>query len=243
MALNIGSSFNSIYRSYQKNTNALSNTMRQLSSGYRINSAADDAAGLAVSEKMRALIAQYAASYDNAQMDMSFAQTGDGALSSVHESLGRMRELAVQASNGTYSDSDRAVLQREFEQLQSEVSRVYDSTNFNGNTVLGNMPDLSSFNIGTQDGALAAMDGITAAVNAVSDQRGDFGAQQNGAERTANAMMNAWINTQDSESQIRDLDIALAVMENTKNQILRQSSIFMMAQARQQASSVLAFLR
>lgn len=242
MALNIGSSFG-IYRSYQNNTNALNKSLKQLSTGYRINSAADDAAGLAISEKMRALIAQYAAAYDNAHMDMSYAQTGDGALSTVHESLGRMRELAMQASNGTYSDSDREVLQREFSQLQSEVSRIYDSTNFNGKEVLKGMPDLSSFNIGTQDGASAALDGVMAAINTVSDQRGNFGAMQNGAERTANAMMNAQINTQAAESEIRDLDIALAVMEYTKKKIMQQSSTFMLAQARQNASTVLAFLR
>lgn len=242
MALNIGSSFN-IYRNYQNNTKALSNSTKKLASGYRINSAGDDDAGLAISEKMRALITQYAAEYSNAQMDVGYAKTGDGSLSTVHESLGRMRELASQASNGTYSDSDRAALQKEFSQLQSEISRVYDSSNFNGVTVLKDMPDLSSFNISTQDGASAAMDGLTAAINAVSGQRGDFGAQQVGAERTANSAMNALINTQASESEIRDLDIALAAMENTKNKILRQASIFMLAQARQSAPSVLALLR
>lgn len=243
MALNIGSSFNSVYRNYQNNTKAVSSSTKKLSSGYRINSAGDDAAGLAISEKMRALITQYAAEYSNAQMDIGYAQTGDGALSTVHESLGRMRELAAQASNGTYSDSDRAALQKEFSQLQSEVSRVYDSANFNGIEVLKDMPALSSFNIRTQDGASAAIDGLTAAINAVSSQRGDFGAQQVGAERAANSAMNARINTQAAESEIRDLDIALAVMENTKNKILHQSSIFMMAQARQNATGVLALLR
>ena len=242
MALNIGSSFNT-YRNYQNNTKSLNNSTRKLASGYRVNSAADDAAGLAISEKMRALITQYAAQYNNAQMDAGYAKTGDGALSTVHESLGRMRELASQASNGTYSDSDRAALQKEFSQLRTEVSRVYDSANFNGIEVLKDMPELSSLNIGTQDGALAAVDGLTAAINAVSDQRGDFGAQQTGAEHTANIVMDARINTQASESEIRDLDIALAVMENTRNKILRQSSIFMMAQARQNATGVLALLR
>ena len=243
MAMNIGSSLSNAYRNYQNNTNALGESIKQLSSGYRINSAADDAAGLAISEKMRALLTQYAAQYNNAQMDVGYAQTGVGALSTVHESLGRMRELAMQASNGTYSDSDRASLQQEFSQLQSEISRVYDSTNFNGVHMLENMPDLSSFNIGTQDGASAALDGLSSAINAISDQRGTFGAQQNGAERTASMLMDARINTQAAESEIRDLDFALEIMENTKNQILRQSSIFMLAQARQQAPSVLALLR
>ncbi len=242
MALNVNSSLGG-YRNYQNNTNAVNGGTKKLSSGYRINGAGDDAAGLAISEKMRAQLTQYAVEYDNAQSEISFAQTGDGALSTVHESLGRMRELASQASNGTYSDSDRAALQKEFSQLRDEVSRVYESTDFNGVDVLKDAPDLSSFDISTQDGAAQAMDGLDETINAVSSQRGDFGAQQVGAERTANSLMNARVNLQDSESEIRDLDIALAVMENTKKKILQQSSVAMMAQANQRASGVLSLLQ
>ncbi len=242
MAMNVGSSLGG-YRNYQNNTNAVNSGTKKLSSGYRINGAGDDAAGLAISEKMRALITKYDAEYEGAEMQADFAQTGDGALSAVHESLGRMRELAAQASNGTYSDSDRATLQKEFSQLRSEVSRVFESTNFNGIEVLKDAPDLSGFSISTQDGAFAAVDGLTETINAISGQRADFGAQQNGAERTASSLMNARINTQDAESEIRDLDVALAVMENTKKKILQQSSTFMLAQANQRASGVLALLK
>ncbi len=242
MALNIGSSLGG-QQSYRNNTNAVQRSTQQLSSGYRINTAGDDAAGLAISEKMRAQLTQQAAEYNNAQSEISFAQTGDGALSTVHESLGRMRELAAQASNGTYSDSDRATLQKEFSQLRDEISRVYESTDFNGVDVLKDAPDLSKLDISTQDGAAAALDGLDETINAVSSQRGDFGAQQTGAERTANSLMNARINTQDAESEIRDLDVALAVMENTKKKILQQTSIAMMAQANQRASGVLALLK
>lgn len=242
MAMNVGSSLGG-YRNYQNNTNSVNSATKKLSSGYRINGAGDDAAGLAISEKMRALITKYDAEYEGAEMQVDFAQTGDGALSTVHESLGRMRELAAQASNGTYSDSDRATLQKEFSQLQSEVSRVFESTNFNGIEVLKDAPDLSGFSISTQDGASAAVDGLTETINAISGQRADFGAQQNGAERTASSLMNARINTQDAESEIRDLDVALAVMENTKKKILQQSSTFMLAQANQRASSVLELLK
>ncbi len=242
MALNIGSSLGG-QQSYRNNTNAVQRSTQQLSSGYRINTAGDDAAGLAISEKMRAQLTQQAAEYNNAQSEISFAQTGDGALSTVHESLGRMRELAAQASNGTYSDSDRATLQKEFSQLRDEISRVYESTDFNGVDVLKDAPDLSKLDISTQDGAAAALDGLDETINAVSSQRGDFGAQQTGAERTANSLMNARINTQDAESEIRDLDVALAVMENTKKKILQQTSIAMMAQANQRASGVMKLLQ
>lgn len=241
MALNINSPLGA-YRNYQGNTNGVANNTKKLSSGYRINSAGDDAAGLAISQKLRTQITSDQAQLRNTHDEINFAQTGDGALSSVHDSLNRMRELASQASNGTYTDADRAKLQDEFSQLQSEVSRVYDSTNFNGVQTLSDMPDLSGFSIGTQDGAMTAVDGLSSAINAVSGQRSDFGAQQNRAAYTAEGLMNEQINTQDAESEIRDLDIALAVMENTKKNILSQSSQFMLAQANQRASGVMGLL-
>ena len=242
MALNIGSNLNA-YRNYQSNAKSRNNTIKQLSSGYRVNSAADDAAGLAISQKLRTQITADQARYQNTQMEINSAQTGDGALSSVHSALGRMRELAMQASNGVYSDSDRGMLQREFSQLQSQIGNVFESSNFNGNQLLTNDLGLGSLSIATQDGAQAALDGLSTAIDAVSSQRSDFGAQQNRAEHTANSIMTSMINTQESESEIRDLDIALAVMENTKQQILNQSSLFMMAQARQNASGVLKLLQ
>lgn len=241
MALNINSPLGA-YRNYQSNTSGVANSTKKLSSGYRINSAGDDAAGLAISQKMRAQITSDQAQLRNTYDEINLAQTGDGALSTVHSSLGRMRELATQASNGTYTDADRAMLQNEFSQLQSEVSRVYDSANFNGVQTLSDMPNLSGFDISSQDGAMAAVDGLDAAINTVSGQRSDFGAQQNRAAYTAEGLMNAQINTQDAESEIRDLDIALAVMENTKKKILSQSSQFMLAQANQRASGVMGLL-
>lgn len=242
MALNINSPLGN-YRNYQGNMKSVGESTKKLSSGYRINSAGDDAAGLAISQKMRTQITSDQAQIRNAHDEISFSQTGDGALASVHSSLNRMRELAAQASNGTYTDADRAMLQQEFSQLQTEVGRVYEGTNFNGAEVLSDMPDLSGFDIGTQDAAMAAVDGLEAAINTVSGQRSDFGAQQNRAAYTVDGLMNEQINTQDAESEIRDLDIALAVMENTKKKILSQSSQFMLAQANQRASGVLKLLQ
>ena len=239
MALNIGSSLNN----YQNNNKSSGSTMKQLSSGYRINGAADDAAGLAISEKMRSQITSDQARYQNTQMEINSAQVGDGALSSIQDALGRMRNLAMQASSGIYGDTERGMLQKEFSQLQSQIGSVFESTNFNGNQILTNDLDIGSMSISTQDGASAALDGLSTAIDAVSSQRADFGAQQNRAEHTANNIMTSMINTQDAESEIRDLDIALAVMENTKKQVLNQSSMFMMAQARQNATGVLKLLQ
>lgn len=239
MALNIGSSLNA----YQNNTKNVGNSAKKLSTGYQINSAADDAAGLAISQKLRTQITSDQTRLQNTQMEINSAQTGDGALSSVQDALGRMRNLAMQASSGIYGESERGMLQREFSQLQSQIGSVFESTNFNGNELLTNNLDIGSLSISTQDGASAALDGLTGAIDAISSQRSDFGAQQNSAAYTADGIRNSIINAQDAESEIRDVDIALAAMENSKQQILQQSSVFMMAQARQNALGVMKLLQ
>ena len=239
MALNIGSSLNA----YQNNTKNVNNSAKKLSTGYQINSAADDAAGLAISQKLRTQITSDQTQLQNTQMEINSAQTGDGALSSVQDALGRMRNLAMQASSGIYGDTERGMLQKEFSQLQSQIGNVFESTNFNGNQLLTNNLDIGSLSISTQDGASAALDGLSGAIDAISSQRSDFGAQQNRAEYTASGLSNSIVNAQDAESEIRDVDMALAAMENSKQQILQQSSAFMMAQARQNALGVMKLLQ
>lgn len=238
MSVNLGS-----LNSYSQNVGGLSRTTKQLSSGYRINSAADDAAGLAISESMRTQIAQDQTKVQNTRMQVNSLQTADGGLSSVHSTLARMHELASLSSSGVYTDSDRNILQQEFSQLQEQVKNVYSSTQFNGKQVLENAPDLSRLSITSQDSASQAIDSLASAINSVSDQRGGFGAAQNGAEHQINNLTNSIVNTQESESEIRDLDIALAVMENTRKKILHQSSIFMRAQANQNAYTVMRFFQ
>ena len=238
----LGSSL-SQYRNYKSNASGLGKSTQRLSAGYRINSAADDASGLAISQKMRAQISVDEARLQNTGMQISSAQTADGGLSTVQDSLSRMRELAVQAANGTYSDADRAQLQKEFSQLQQDIGRTYESTNFNGIPLLGSAPGITGMDISTAAGADRAMAGLENAINAVSSQRGDFGALQTGAEYTAQGLRESIIRTQESESEIRDLDIALAVMENTRKKILHQSSVAMLAQANQRASGVMRLLQ
>ena len=121
------------YRNYNNNTSALSKNLEKLSSGYKINRAGDDAAGLAISEKMRAQITGLETAQKNAKDGISLVQTAEGALTEVHDMLNRMVELATQAANGTYdNDVDRTNLQSELEQLRTEINRISDSANFNG---------------------------------------------------------------------------------------------------------------
>ena len=240
MALNVGSGS---LRNYQNNTNSLNNTAKKLSTGYQINSAADDAAGLAISQKMRTQITADQARYQNTQMEISAARTGDGALSSIQDTLDRMRNLAMQSSSGIYGDTERSMLQKEFSQLQSQIGGVFEGTNFNGKELLTNDLDIGGLSIASQDGAMSALEGLSSAIDAISSQRSDFGAQQNRAQYTADGLMTSMINTQDAESEIRDIDMALAAMDNTKKQILQQSSLFMMAQANQNVPTVMQFLR
>mgnify|MGYP000544297383 FL=1 len=121
------------YRNYANNTSALSKNLEKLSSGYKINRAGDDAAGLAISEKMRAQITGLDKAQDNAKDGISLVQTAEGALTEVHDMLNRMYELAEQSANGTFEDgTDRKQLQKEVNQLKSEINRIADSANFNG---------------------------------------------------------------------------------------------------------------
>ena len=156
------------YRNYSNNTSALSKNLEKLSSGYKINRAGDDAAGLAISEKMRAQITGLDKAQDNAKDGISLVQTAEGALTEVHDMLNRMYELAEQSANGTFEDAtDRNQLQKEVDQLKSEIDRIADSANFNGIKLLdGSMKDGTTVAIdagtvtGTMNGApIAASSG------------------------------------------------------------------------------------
>ena len=137
------------YRNYTNNTSAMSKYLEKLSSGYKINRAGDDAAGLAISEKMRAQITGLDKAQDNAKDGISLVQTAEGALTEVHDMLNRMYELAEQSANGTFEDgTDRTQLQKEVDQLKSEIDRIADSANFNGIKLLdGSMKTGTTVNI------------------------------------------------------------------------------------------------
>ena len=135
------------YRNYTNNTSALSSNLEKLSSGYKINRAGDDAAGLAISEKMRAQITGLDVAQKNAKDGISLVQTAEGALTEVHDMLNRMVELASQSANGTYdNETDRANLQKEMDQLLAEIDRIADSSNFNGINLLDGTMQAGSLN-------------------------------------------------------------------------------------------------
>jgi flagellin len=251
------------------NTNASKNIER-LSSGYRINRAGDDAAGLAISEKMRGQIRGLEQATRNAQDGISLIQTAEGALNETHSIVQRMRELAVQAANDTNTGTDRANLQAEVAELINEIDRIATNTEFNtqqllnggftgkvfhiganaGQKITLDINDMSAaalkidaIDISTQGGADAAITALDGALKSVSDERAKLGAVQNRLEHTINNLGASAENLTAAESRIRDVDMAKEMMEFTKNNILTQAAQAMLAQANQQPQGVLQLLR
>jgi flagellin len=253
-------------RNLVNTSNQVSKAMEKLSSGYRINRAGDDAAGLAISEKLRGQIGGLQQANRNAGDAISMVQTGEGALNEVHSMLQRVRELAVQYKNGTLSTSDRNAIQSEVNQLKNEIERVGTDTEFNGTKLL-NTSGTVSFQIGAGDGqqitaatisvgaqvssavfALSAsgtsdIDEIDTAINNISAARADFGAVQNRLEHTVNNLASYQENLTASESRIRDADMAQEMSKFSKLQILQQAGTSMLAQANQAPQSVLSLIR
>ena len=248
---------------------SLSKSTEKLSSGYKINRAADDAAGLAISEKMRRQIRGLTKASANAQDGISCVQTAEGALNEVHDMLQRMNELAVQSANGTNMTTDRKYLNSEVQALISEINRVASSTTFNEQNLLdgnlntslqvgsesGNYISLSigkmtasglgfatDTNISTQATAATAIDTIKKALESVSKQRSDLGAVQNRLEHTINNLDNVVENTTSAESQIRDTDMATEMVKYSNSNILAQAGQAMLAQANQSNQGVLSLL-
>jgi len=243
----------------------------KLSSGYRINRAADDAAGLSISEKMRRQVRGLTQASKNAQDGISCVQTAEGALGEVHDMLQRMNELAVQASNETLTSVDRGYLDQEVTALKAEIDRIADSTTFNeqnllngdfknkkiqvgsenGNVIEISIDEMSTSELGIdsatvsgadQTNSKAAIDSIKAAIEKVSAQRSDLGAYQNRLEHTVKNLDNVVENTQAAESQIRDTDMANEMVKYSNNQILQQAGQAMLAQSNQANQGVLSLL-
>jgi flagellin len=252
------------HRQLSGTSEKLGKAMERLSSGYRINRAADDAAGLAITEKLRGQIGGLEQAQRNAQDAISLVQTAEGNLQEVHSMLQRVRELAVQYKNGSLSATDKAAIQSEVNMLASEVERIGSSAQFNGILLLSAAANIT-FQVGAQDGevitvstislgsgvppAAFALGGATdisqidAAIDAVSAQRAQFGAVQNRLEHTLSNLAVYNENLMASESRIRDVDMAAEMVNFTKLQILQQSGTAMLAQANQTPQSVLQLLR
>ena len=252
------------HRNLVNTENSLARSMQRLSSGYRVNSAADDAAGLAISERLRAQIGGLDQARRNIQDGVSLVQTAEGSLTQVHAMLQRIRDLAVQYQNGTLSATDQQAIQSEVNQLSSEIERIGSSAQFNGISLLSAATTIS-FQVGANDGdvisvsmislgqavnaagfSLASSTGISAidaAINAVSAADSTFGAVENRLNYT---LSNAAIyeeNLTSSESRIRDVDMASVMVNFTKLQILQQAGTSMLSQANQLPQSVLTLLR
>lgn len=252
------------------NATAQSKSIEKLSSGLRINRAGDDAAGLSISEKMRAQIRGLNQASRNAQDGISLIQTAEGALNETHAILQRMRELAVQAANDTYVENDRSYIQAEIKQLTAEINRIASTTEFNTQKLLDGTYSGKKFQIGANaaqmvtlsigsmkssalkidniqvdsyDNASQAITTINEAINIVSKERSNLGAIQNRLEHTIKNLDTAAENLQASESRIRDVDMAKEIMQFSKLNILNQAAQTMLAQANQNPQSVLQLLR
>ncbi len=256
----------SAHRTLARSSEALTKSMEKLSSGSRINRAADDAAGLGISEKMRGQVRGLQQAQRNIQDAVSMVQTAEGNLDEVHSMLQRVRELAVQYKNGSLSQAGREAIQTEVNQLASEIERIGTTAEFNGVKLL-NAAGTVTFQVGANDGetvsvatiSLGAAAGasfysltqagttdiseIDAAINAISNARASFGAVQNRMEHTLQAQAIYQENLVAAESRIRDVDMAEEMVELTKNQILGQAGKAMLAQANQLPQQVLQLLR
>ncbi len=260
------------HRQLTSNNTAASKSIEKLSSGLRINRAGDDAAGLAISEKMRAQVRGLDMASKNAQDGISLIQTAEGALNETHSILQRMRELSVQAGNDTNTLADREAMQKEIDELTKEIDRISTTTEFNtqkllsggisglvlqvgansGQTITFTIEDMGTTALGvdagniditTRAGANTAVTAIDAAISQVSAERAKMGAVQNRLEHTINNLGTSSENLTAAESRIRDVDMAKEMMEFTKNNILTQASQAMLAQANQQPQGVLQLLR
>ncbi|MGG7147225.1 flagellin [Clostridium butyricum] len=252
------------------NTGAAGKSIEKLSSGLRINRAGDDAAGLAISEKMRGQIRGLDQAARNGQDGISLIQTAEGAVNETHAILQRMRELAVQSSNGTNIDEDRAQINKEFQQLKSEITRIGTQTQFNKQNLLDGSKTEIKFQIGANENqtisvnlksmgaaglaltatkisaqteAASAITTLDSAIKTVSEFRADLGSVQNRLEHTISATNNTSENLQAAESRVRDVDMAKEMMNFSKNNILNQAAQAMLSQANQQPQGVLQLLR
>jgi len=260
------------------NQGKVESSIKKLSSGLRINSAADDAAGLAISEKMRAQIRGLKQAQDNAQDGISLLQTAEGALQQTTDILQRMRELVVKAQNtGVLTESDKTSISSELSTLRNEIDRIATSTTFNGKKLLNGTAGEFKFKIGantdvedtisitindmsatglksgggsafsiavdTAENANATLVAIDYAIGKVSEQRTSIGVLQNRMEYAISNLSTSEENLTAAESRIRDVDMAEEMVNYTKNSILNQAAMAMLAQANQQPQNILSLLQ
>jgi flagellin len=240
---------------------SLSTSFRRLATGLRVSTAADDAAGLAISERLKSQVRSAEQAKRNANDGISLVQTAEGAMNEVSNILVRLRELAIQSSNGTVSGQDRETLDEEFQSLVSEINRIGRSTEFNNiklldgssssvafqigigtnsaidsisvslSPTLSTSLSLASLDIGSGGDSSAAISALDSAINSVSSLRGKLGAIQNRLNSTVTNLSVQVENISAANSRIRDVDVAYETAQLTRNSILQQASISVLAQA------------
>jgi|TARA_B110000902_G_C14234135_1_gene559991 flagellin len=249
----------------------LSTSFERLSSGFRINKAADDAAGLQITDRLTTQVQGLNQAARNANDAISLVQTTEGALGEVTTSLQRIRTLAVQSQNGINSSADRAALQKEVSALKTEITRISTDTQFGGINILDgsysakflvganggqnisvNMSRTSGFGasglsvnnttVATVAGASAALTSITAAISSIGGVRADLGALQNRFQSTIRNLTNISENVSAAKSRIKDTDFASETAELTRNQIIQQASLTVLSQANQRPQAALSLL-
>lgn len=260
------------YRNLSTNQSALSKNLEKLSSGYKINRAGDDAAGLAISETMRSQINGLNQAVNNANDAIGLIQTAEGAMTETHSMLQRMKTLTTQAANGTYTETARKNIKAEIDALNSEITRIASTTEFNGEKPLNNGTKNLTFFIGasadktnamtvgqqvmtadalkvdkikveTTTDAFKAMKSVDAAIEVVSSYRATLGAAQNRLEHTVNNLKVTSENITSAESRIRDTDMADEITAYTKNNILLQAAQSMLSQSNAMPQGVLSMLQ
>ena len=254
-------------------TTRLARNYQRLSTGLRISTAADDAAGLAISERLRSQVRSLAQASRNANDGISLVQVGEGALNEVSNILVRLRELAIQSANGSSSTADKNTIKEEFDSLVNEINRIAQSTEFNGirlldgsastvtfqvgiNTASGidslnvsltpalvTTLGLNSVDVGSGGSTSFAITQIDSAINSVSQLRGRFGSLQNRLQSTIANLGVASESLSAAESRIRDVDVAYETAELTRNNILQQASISILSQTNAQPQSALQLLQ
>lgn len=278
MIINNNIAAKNAYRNLNDSSAKVNSSMEKLSSGVQVNRAGDDAAGLAISEKMRAQVKGLDTAKKNAQNSISLIQTAEGALFETHSILQRMRELSIQSANDTNTESDRTKMQLEMDELREELDRIAKTTEFNTKSLLSGdfskESDALSFHLGANSNqnmkatlermdakylgvtgggdkavsimkpkdANEAIEKLDGAIEKVSEERAKYGAIQNRIEHSINNLGIASENLQAAESRIRDTDVAKEMMELSKNKIISESGVSMLAQANSIPQEVLKLI-